>query len=162
MSRQHPVTIKQNHRGWAEDNNISLKCPILMCSFENQGSQYHSLLTSCVHQPSPSLPTSLLPSSPNFFSLFLSSLTFCLPSCLSSFQSFFVFLPVFSLYLFSSSLSISPISFLSTDSSQSFPELPQAPKYTPGFYLDLLHLTLSLSLLPKVISGFPDGSAVNY
>jgi len=27
MPRQHPVTIKQNPRGWAEDNSISLKCP---------------------------------------------------------------------------------------------------------------------------------------
>ena len=59
-----------------------------MCSFENQGSQYHALLfTSYIHQPSPSIPTSLLPSLPSLF-LFLSSLTFCLPSYLSSFQSF--------------------------------------------------------------------------
>ena len=102
MPRQHPVTIKQNPRGWAEDNNISLKCPILMCSFENQGSQYHSLLfTSCVHQPSPSLSTSLLPSSPSlflslsFFPYFLCSFLsvfFSVFLCLSSCLSFFSFL----------------------------------------------------------------------
>ena len=114
-----------------------------MCSFENQGSQYHTLLfTCCIHQPSPFLP----PCShlhPHFFFFFLPLLSVFLPICLLFSLSVFVFLPVFPFFLFSSSLSISPIYLLSR-------LLPKFSWITSGTQIDsqILSMFALLNSLP--------------